>query len=164
MSETHPRHPIALKRVVYKLEGMEAVAVQSEHRCGTYGAVAVSAHVPVALSTLMRQPQKFGAAVLSNGYTLDLEGTAVADAFRNLGLVSACEGRSMEDLPPDVPLFIARSGQDEVPGLNQALDRFVAAASGASGPKLRESSRRSPRDCSWKTPLCRPATVHGVRT
>ena len=101
---------------------------------GRLGLWAVSAHVPVALFTLMRQPQKFRAAVLSNGYTLDLEGTAVADAFRSLGLANPREGRLMQDLPPDVPLFIARSGHDEAPGLNHALDRFVAAAIGRNLP------------------------------
>ncbi len=232
MSETHTRHPLALKRVVYRREGMEAVptlrdveyhqseagtlaldiyhphppasgpavpvvlfvmglpdvgvssplgfvfkdvegfismaqlvaasgmaavtyttslpATDIEHvldyldhnssalniDTGRLGLWAMSAHVPVALLTLMRQPQKFRAAVLSNGYTLDLEGTAVTDVFRNFGLANPCEGRTVQDLPPDVPLFIARSGQDEFPGLNQALDRFVAAAIGRNLPVM----------------------------
>ena len=94
------------------------------------GLWAVSGHVPVALSALMRQPQKsLRAAVFSNGFTLDLEGSAVADAARTYGFVNACAGNSMEDLPPDVPLFIARSGQDEFPGLNDARDHFVSAGS-----------------------------------
>ncbi len=91
------------------------------------GLWAVSAHVPVALSALMRRPRRFRAAVLSNGYTLDLDGNTVADTFRSLGLVAACEGRSTEQLPADVPLFIARSGQDEMTGLNSTLERFVEA-------------------------------------
>jgi hypothetical protein len=37
-------------------------------------------------------------------------------------------GRSVADLPADVPLFVARAGQDENPGLNDTLDRFVADA------------------------------------
>ena len=93
------------------------------------GLWAVSGHVPVALSALIRQPQRsFRAAVFSNGFTLDLEGSAVADAARTYGFVNACARHSVDDLPPDVPLFIARSGQDELPGLNDALDHFVSAA------------------------------------
>ena len=34
----------------------------------------------------------------------------------------------MEDLPRDTPLFLARAGRDEFPGLNTALDAFLAAA------------------------------------
>jgi hypothetical protein len=32
------------------------------------------------------------------------------------------------DLPQDLPLFLVRSGRDEIPGLNDAMDRFAAAA------------------------------------
>ena len=230
MSENHPRHPLSLKRVVYTLEGMEAVPVQRDleyhnSEAGTLamdiyhprpsgsgpgvpvvlfvtgfpdvgvtsplgcsfkatemfismaqlvavsgmaavtytacrpatdiervldylnrnsavlnvdvtrlGLWAVSAHVPVALSTVMSRPQKLRAAVLSNGYTLDLEGTMTADAARDYGFINACEGHSVDDLPPTVPLFIARSGRDECPGLNETLDRFVAAAIGQNLP------------------------------
>jgi acetyl esterase/lipase len=34
----------------------------------------------------------------------------------------------VDDLPPHSALFIARAGLDETPGLNDALDRFVAHA------------------------------------
>src|SRR5437773_7130935 len=36
--------------------------------------------------------------------------------------------KSVDDLPDDVPLFIARAGRDEMPGLNETLDRFAAKA------------------------------------
>ena len=36
--------------------------------------------------------------------------------------------------PPAVPMFIARAGRDAVPGLNEAMDRFIAMALGASAP------------------------------
>jgi phosphocarrier protein HPr len=42
-------------------------------------------------------------------------------------LVKRCFGE-IGDLPRDLPLFVARAGRDEMPGLNEALDRFVAAA------------------------------------
>jgi len=37
-------------------------------------------------------------------------------------------GKTVADLPKDVALFIARAGRDEMPGLNDALDRFVVKA------------------------------------
>ena len=42
--------------------------------------------------------------------------------------VNAAEGKTVEDLPAGMPLFIAKAGKDEMPGLNQALDRFTAKA------------------------------------
>ena len=38
------------------------------------------------------------------------------------------------DLPPDVPLFIARGGCDEVPQVNETLDRFITHALAANLP------------------------------
>ena len=35
-------------------------------------------------------------------------------------------GKSVADLRPDLPLFVARAGQDEFPHLNETLDRFLA--------------------------------------
>jgi hypothetical protein len=96
---------------------------------GRIGLWATSGHVPAALATLARRRQgAIKAAVLSTGFTLDLEGSRVADAARTYGFVNASAGLSVEDLPGDLPLFIARAGRDENPGLNEALDRFAAAA------------------------------------
>ena len=51
------------------------------------------------------------------------------------GLVNVTLNRSgssvvlnVGDLAPDVPLFVARAGQDRMPGLNETLDRFVENA------------------------------------
>ena len=38
------------------------------------------------------------------------------------------------DFCPDTPLFVIRAGQDETPGLNQALDAFVTQAIAANKP------------------------------
>jgi len=38
------------------------------------------------------------------------------------------------DFCPDVPLFVVRSGKDETPGLNAALDAFAARAIAANRP------------------------------
>jgi acetyl esterase/lipase len=93
------------------------------------GLWAASGHAPLALALLMRrQPHTFRAAVLSNGFTLDATGSTVADAARTYRFVNPSAGRSVDDLPSDVPLFLVRSGRDEFPGLNDTLDRFVSDA------------------------------------
>lgn len=94
------------------------------------GVWACSAHVPMALSLLM---QKDGphptCAALCYGYMLDLDGsTGVAEAAAAWRFVNASAGKTVDDLPPDVPLFIARAGRDQFAGLNEALDRFLAKA------------------------------------
>jgi hypothetical protein len=89
----------------------------------------MSGNVPVALAALMnRDRPPIAAAVLSQGFTIDLEGTGVADAAQAYGFVNATAGMSAADLPADVPLFVVRAGRDEFAGLNEALDRFVSAA------------------------------------
>ena len=91
---------------------------------------ACSGNVPNALSVLTEDARAYlKCAALCYGYTLDLDGFArVADAARQFGFVNPCAGKSVEDLPRDIPLFIARAGHDQMPGLNEALDRFLATA------------------------------------
>jgi hypothetical protein len=91
---------------------------------------ACSGSVPTALSVLMQEAHDYlKCAVLLYGYTLDSTGfTAVADAARQFGFVTPCAGKSVVDLPREVPLFIARAGLDKMPGLNEALDDFVRKA------------------------------------
>jgi hypothetical protein len=73
------------------------------------------------------QAPKCGALVYP--YTLDLDGSAgVAGAAKQWGFINACSGKSIDDLARDRPLFVAKAGQDQMPGLNAALDRFVCAA------------------------------------
>lgn len=95
-----------------------------ESRIGLW---ASSGNVPLALSLLMEAPDAFECAVLCYGYALDRDGaTGVADAARQWGFVNPCAGKSVEDLPRDVPLFLARAGRDAFPGLNETLDGFLA--------------------------------------
>jgi len=98
-----------------------------ENRIGVW---ACSGNGPTALSVLMQDAQDWlKCAVLCYPYTLDLDGaTGVADAARQWGFVNPCAGKSVADLPRDVPLFIARAGQDQMPGLNETLDRFLVKA------------------------------------
>jgi hypothetical protein len=93
------------------------------------GLWATSGNVPVALGVLMAQDRPaLGAAVLSNGFMLEVNGSPVANAARTYGFVNATEGRSVEDLPSDLPIFVVRSGRDEFGGLNESLDFFVREA------------------------------------
>ena len=84
-------------------------------------------------------------AALCYGYMLDLDGSAgVAAAARQFGFVNPCAGKSVEDLPRDVPLFIARAGHDQMPGLNEALDRFVVKALSGNLPVTFANHSKAP--------------------
>jgi len=68
-------------------------------------------------------------AVLSNVYTLDVDGsTGVAQAAAQVRFVNPVARKTIGDLPQNVPMFLVRSGRDEMPSLNDALDRFVGNA------------------------------------
>ena len=98
-----------------------------ENRLGIW---ACSGNAPNALSVVMQDAHEYlKCAVLCYALTLDLDGsTGIADAASHWGFANPCGGKSVDDLPRDVPLFIARAGQDQMPGLNSALDRFLAKA------------------------------------
>ncbi|MBA2340612.1 MAG: hypothetical protein H0V88_09465 [Pyrinomonadaceae bacterium] len=98
-----------------------------ENRIGVW---ACSGNVPNALSTLMQEASDYlKCAVLCYGYMLDLEGsTIVAEAAKQWGFVNPCAGTSVNDLPQDIPLFIVRAGQDQMPHLNETVDRFLVKA------------------------------------
>ncbi|HEX8183298.1 MAG TPA: alpha/beta hydrolase [Blastocatellia bacterium] len=104
-----------------------AVLGIDENRIGVW---ASSGNVPLALSVLMREAGNYlKCAVFCYGYTLDLEGpTSISDLARMWGFVNPCAGKSVDDLPKGTPLFIARAGQDQIPHLNEALDRFIVKA------------------------------------
>jgi dienelactone hydrolase len=91
------------------------------------GLLATSGHGPLALSMLMEaKRERLSCGALMYPLTLDIDGaTGVAEAAAHWGFVTPAAGRTVADLPPDLPLFIARTGRDEFPGLNAALDRFV---------------------------------------
>jgi dienelactone hydrolase len=97
-----------------------------ENRIGVW---ACSGNVPMALSVLMQETGDYlKCAVLYYGFMLDCEGpNSVAEAAETVGFVNPCVGRTIDDLPQDVPLFIVRAGQDNPP-LNQTIDRFLGKA------------------------------------
>ena len=45
-----------------------------------------------------------------------------------MGFVNPCAGKTVNDLPQTVPLFIVRSGKDETPHLNEMMDQFIVSA------------------------------------
>jgi len=94
------------------------------------GLWACSGNVPLALSLLMQpQSEYLKCAAFLYGYMLDQPGTAiVADAARSWKFANPSEGRALEDLPSETPLMLVRAGRDEMPGLNQTIDAFVAGA------------------------------------
>jgi hypothetical protein len=94
------------------------------------GLWACSGNVPAALAVLMQEPAgHLKCAALCYGFMMDVGGaTTVSEASRKWGFVNGCVGKGIDDLPRDVPLFIARAGQDEFPGLNTGFDAFVHGA------------------------------------
>lgn len=94
------------------------------------GLWAGSGNVPLALSVLMHEEREYlKCAVLCYGIMLDMEGdTHVAEAAKMWGFANPCTGKTVADLPEDTPLFILRAGRDEMPHLNESIDRFVAKA------------------------------------
>jgi acetyl esterase/lipase len=98
-----------------------------ENRIGLW---ASSGNVPLALSVLMQEGSDYlKCAVLCYGFMLDQDGfTDVAEAAKTWGFVNPCAGKSVVNLPQGLPLFIARAGQDEIPHLNETLDRFLTKA------------------------------------
>jgi dienelactone hydrolase/predicted ester cyclase len=100
------------------------------------GVWASSGNAPLAMSLLTGEARATVAcAALCYGYLLDLDGrSSVADAARTFGFVNPAAGKSVDDLPDHLPLFIARAGRDELPGLNDTIDRFVANALARNRP------------------------------
>jgi hypothetical protein len=104
-----------------------------ENRIGLW---ACSGHVPNALSVLTQEDREYlKLAVLLYGCMLDLDGfTHMSEAAKTWGFANPCAGKSVEDLPRDIPLFIARAGRDETPHLNETLDRFLGKAMACNLP------------------------------
>jgi hypothetical protein len=101
------------------------------------GLWACSGHVPLALAALMsdattvssRKGPGLRCAALLYGYMLDLDGaTGVAEAAGMFRFTNPNAGKTMDDLPEALPLFMVRAGQEEFPYLNESIDRCFAKA------------------------------------
>ena len=91
------------------------------------GLWATSGHGPLAVSLLNR----VSCAVLSNAYTRDIApATHVAEAAATFRFVAP----PASELAVATPMFVIRSGKDEMPGLNESLDRFIAHAHALNTP------------------------------
>jgi hypothetical protein len=114
-----------------------------ENRIGFW---ACSGNVPLALSVLMREANDYlRCAVLCYGFMLDLDGsTVVAEAARAWGFVNPCGAKSVDDLPPELPLFIVRAGQDQLPHLNETVDHFLVKALARNLPVTFTNHRAAP--------------------
>ena len=97
---------------------------------------ACSGNVPNALALLIQEAAgALKCAALNYGYMFDSEDfTGVQDAARTFGFSVPAGMRSARDLPQDLPIFVARAGRDEMPRLNESLDRFIADALAANLP------------------------------
>jgi pimeloyl-ACP methyl ester carboxylesterase len=95
----------------------------------------LSGNGPLALATLARAPRgSFRCAVFSCAYLADLDGAShVADAAKQWGFTNPGDV-AVEHVPADLPILIVRAGQEQDPGLNLAVDRFVAAMLAANRP------------------------------
>jgi hypothetical protein len=94
------------------------------------GVWACSGNVPLALWAVMEAGRNsVKAAALLYGYMLDLDGaTGVAEAAQMYRFTNPNAGKSIDDLPPNLPLFIVRAGQEQFANLNDSIDRFLANA------------------------------------
>ena len=78
---------------------------------------ATSGNVPAALSALHRAK----AAAFLYGYMLGADEAAKQFRFAN-----PLAGKTFDDLPWNVPVFIGRAGKDQMPGINATIDAYVA--------------------------------------
>jgi dienelactone hydrolase len=112
--------------LLYLRQNAAALGID-ENKIGLW---ASSGNVPLALAILMQEnPEYLKCAVLCYGYMLDLDGSNdVAEAAMKWRFSNPKAGKSRDDLPRDTPLFIARAGTDQMPHLNETIDRFLARA------------------------------------
>jgi hypothetical protein len=94
------------------------------------GIWASSGNAALGLTPLLRAgASPVRCAALLYGCLLDLDGaTGMAEMARQFGFASPGAGRSIDDLDPSVPLFLARAGREHFPHLNETMERFLAAA------------------------------------
>jgi hypothetical protein len=97
---------------------------------GRIGLWASSGNSPLALSVLMGEGREFvKCEAFLYPFLLDLVGTTVvSSASETFKFVNPCAGKSVDDLPLDVPLLIVRAGREEFPRLNETIDRFAGKA------------------------------------
>lgn len=95
-----------------------------------------SGNVPTALSILTGESGRdVKCATLVYGCMLDRDGSQLVASLANqFGFANPCAGKTVTDLPTDLPLMLVRAGQDTLPGLNTTMDGFVSHALAANLP------------------------------
>lgn len=92
------------------------------------GLLASSGHGPLALSHALRGASHVRCVALLYPVTLDLDGsTDVAGLSSQFGFANP-SAIDEDDWARETPILIVRAGRDEMPRLNEAMDRFVTAA------------------------------------
>jgi acetyl esterase/lipase len=87
------------------------------------------------LSIAMQEEARFARCLLAFYAYLDIQGVPAyvehetAESLRTYSPISYLVGNAGA-----LPLFVARAGQDEIPGMNDSIDRFCAAAVAANLP------------------------------
>jgi hypothetical protein len=122
------REPVEdVEAVLRHVRNNAAALGHDEHRIGLW---AGSANVALAVWLLMQADREYlRCAVLCYGYMLDAgSSSGVAEAQKTYRFANPGAGKSIDDVRSDVPLFIARSGREQFPGLNDTIDSFVAGA------------------------------------
>jgi dienelactone hydrolase len=113
--------------VRYLRENAASLGIDPE-RIGVW---ACSGHVPTALALVARE--RLACAALLYGYLMDLDGaTSVADGSKRF--YYAVPPVTLDELPKQMPMLVVRAGADTTPGLEETLQRFVAAARGRGLP------------------------------
>jgi fermentation-respiration switch protein FrsA (DUF1100 family) len=69
----------------------------------------------------------FRCAVLCYPYLMDDGSGALAEAAKAFFMVVPA-GKTMDDVPPELPILLVRAGADALPGLSAGVERFVAEA------------------------------------
>ncbi len=109
------------------------------------GVWSCSGNVPNALSLLMGAGRNgVKCAALLYGYMLDLDGSTIVRDMAKFGFVTPAAGKSVDDIPPDLPIFIARAGLDEMPRLNETIDAFISHAVARNLPFTIANHHRGP--------------------
>ncbi len=105
------------------------------------GLWACSGNVPTAIGNLVQDHllptdssrTTVACAALCYGYTLDLDDdTAVVDAASMFGFEVPMAEIAAADLSISTPLLVVRAAEDEMPGINQSIDRFCDVLSATS--------------------------------
>ena len=126
---TYSNHePVAdLGRLLTHLRENAAAFGIDERRVGVW---ACSGNVPVALSRLVQADDvQFAAGVLCYGPMFDPDGAAgIASAAARMGFAYPIAGKTVDDMPRELPLMIVRAGKESMPGLNDTIDRFIGLA------------------------------------